>query len=34
VIELVLTPEEKKALAVLAEHVKELVDAMGRVLGA
>jgi malate dehydrogenase len=34
VIEIALTPDEKKALAVSAEHVKELVDAMGRVLAA
>jgi malate dehydrogenase len=34
VIEIALTPEEKKALAVSAEHVKELVEAMGRVLAA
>jgi len=34
VIEIALTAEEKKALAVSAEHVKELVEAMGRVLGA
>jgi malate dehydrogenase len=34
VIEIALTADEKKALAVSAEHVKELVEAMGRVLGA
>jgi malate dehydrogenase len=34
VIEIALTPEEKKALAVSAEHVKELVEAMGRVLAS
>jgi len=32
VLEIALTAEEKKALAVSAEHVKELVDAMGRVI--
>jgi malate dehydrogenase len=31
VLEIALTAEEKQALAVSAEHVKELVDAMGRV---
>jgi len=34
VLEIKLTPEEKKALDVSASHVKELVEAMGRVLGA
>jgi malate dehydrogenase len=32
VLEIKLTPEEKKALEVSASHVKELVEAMGRVL--
>ena len=34
VIEIALTAEEKQALQVSADHVKELVDAMGRVLAA
>jgi len=34
VLEIKLTPEEKKALDVSASHVKELVEAMGRVLGS
>jgi malate dehydrogenase len=34
VLEIALTADEKKALAVSAEHVKELVDAMGRVLAS
>jgi malate dehydrogenase len=34
VIEIALTAEEKKALEVSASHVKELVEAMGRVLAA
>ena len=34
VLEIALTPEEKKALAVSAEHVKELVEAMGRVIAS
>ena len=32
VLEIDLTPEEKKALDTSASHVRELVDAMGRVL--
>jgi malate dehydrogenase len=34
VLEIALTADEKKALAVSAEHVKELVDAMGRVIAS
>ncbi len=34
VLEIALTAEEKKGLAVSAEHVKELVDAMARVLAS
>jgi len=34
VLEIELTPEEKKALDVSASHVKELVEAMGRVLAS
>jgi malate dehydrogenase len=34
VIEIALTAEEKQALATSASHVKELVEAMGRVLKA
>jgi len=32
VIEIALGPEEKKALETSAAHVRELVEAMGRVL--
>ena len=34
VIEIALGPEEKKALETSAGHVRELVEAMGRVLAA
>jgi malate dehydrogenase len=34
VIEIALTADEKKALDVSASHVKELVEAMGRVLAS
>jgi malate dehydrogenase len=34
VIEIALTPEEKQALAVSADHVKELVEATAKVLAA
>jgi malate dehydrogenase len=34
VIEIALTDEERKALATSAGHVRELVDAMGRVIAA
>jgi len=34
VLEIKLTADEKKALDVSASHVKELVEAMGRVLAA
>ena len=32
VLEIALTPDEKKALDTSASHVRELVEAMGRVL--
>ena len=32
VFEIALTPDEKKALEVSASHVRELVEATGRVL--
>jgi succinyl-CoA synthetase beta subunit len=34
VLEIALTADEKQALAVSADHVKELVEAMGRVLAS
>ena len=34
VFEIALTPDEKKALEVSASHVRELVEATGRILAS